>query len=76
MAKKDKKKGAAEKKARVAEKSARKSAKKETKASKKGGPAVVEDDDQDIDAVLEEYRAKVQPHPPRNGTLTTDTRSK
>jgi hypothetical protein len=57
MAKKDKKKSV-DKKARVAEKTAKKSAQKEKKATKKGGAAIVDADDQDIDAVLEEYARK------------------
>jgi hypothetical protein len=58
MAKKDKKKNP-DKKARVAEKTARKSAQKEKKQTKKGSKDVIIDaDDQDIDAVLEEYARK------------------
>ncbi|KAF8250699.1 galactose oxidase [Wilcoxina mikolae CBS 423.85] len=63
MAKKDKKK-TPDKKARVAEKAARKSAQKEKKVNKKA-PAgnIVDADDQDIDAVLEEYaRRQAQFH--------------
>jgi hypothetical protein len=61
MGKKDKKKSA-EKKARVAEKTARKTEKKEKKTPFSGGGGgreIVVADDQDIDAVLEEYARKV-----------------
>ncbi|TGZ78667.1 galactose oxidase [Ascodesmis nigricans] len=60
MGKKDKKTKAAEKRLRVAEKTARKSTQKEKKAAKKGGQKEVQidADDQDIDAVLEEYARK------------------
>jgi len=89
MAKKDRKKSA-DKKARVAEKTARKTATKEKKSSKKGAgkDAIVDADDQDIDAVLEEYARKQAqflkvtetvldgPPPPRSGpTLTASTTS-
>ena len=58
MVKKDKKKSA-DKKARVAEKTARKTATKEKKSSKKSTKDVILDaDDQDIDAVLEEFARK------------------
>jgi len=56
MAKKDKKNP--DKKLRVAEKTARKSAQKEKKVSKKGPKDIIDTDDQDIDAVLEEYARK------------------
>lgn len=60
MAKKDKKSKSVEKKLRTAEKTNRKTAAKEKKASKKAGsgPAIVDADDQDIDAVLAEYAAQ------------------
>lgn len=61
MAKKDKKAKAADKRLRVAEKTARKTSQKEKKAAKKGQKdnLVLDADDQDIDAVLEEYARKV-----------------
>lgn len=61
MAKKDKKSKQADKRLRVAEKTARKSSQKEKKAAKKGPKdnILLDTDDQDIDAVLEEYARKV-----------------
>ncbi|KAI5778537.1 hypothetical protein EDC01DRAFT_673549 [Geopyxis carbonaria] len=57
MAKKDKKTKAAEKRLRVAEKTTRKTAAKQKKTSKKPGKdgIILDADDQDLDAVLEEY---------------------
>ncbi|KAF3265659.1 hypothetical protein TWF192_000304 [Orbilia oligospora] len=60
---KDKKAKAAEKKARTAAKSSKKAAKKEKKVTNKRRPGDDSDsDDQDIDAILEEYKLKQAQH--------------
>ncbi|KAK6340141.1 hypothetical protein TWF730_001911 [Orbilia blumenaviensis] len=62
---KDKKAKAADKKARTAAKSSKKAAKKEKKISSKRRPgqnADSDSDDQDIDAILNEYRLKQAQH--------------
>lgn len=60
MGKKDKKSKTVEKKARVAAKTSKKVAQKAKKSSKKRPGDDSESDDQDIDAILEEYEKKVQ----------------
>ncbi|KAF3925286.1 hypothetical protein ABW20_dc0107104 [Dactylellina cionopaga] len=59
---KDKKNKAAEKKARSAAKTSKKAAKKEKKVSKKRPNDDSDSDDQDIDAILEEYKQKQALH--------------
>ncbi|KAK6496886.1 hypothetical protein TWF481_001868 [Arthrobotrys musiformis] len=59
---KDKKAKAAEKKARTAAKSSKKAAKKEKKVAKKRPGDDSDSDDQDIDAILEEYKQKQAQH--------------
>lgn len=59
MGKKDKKSKSVDKKARVAAKTSKKTAQKAKKNSKKRPGDDSESDDQDIDAILEEYEKKV-----------------
>ncbi|KAK6539238.1 hypothetical protein TWF694_009479 [Orbilia ellipsospora] len=59
---KDKKAKAAEKKARTAAKTSKKAAKKEKKVAKKRPGEDSDSDDQDIDAILEEYKQKQAMH--------------
>jgi len=61
MGKKDKKSKTIEKKARVAAKTSKKTSQKAKKNSKKRPGDDSESDDQDIDAILEEYEKKVSP---------------